>query len=137
MAKKNKHPAIKITAENKCDFCKGSICCTYATVLIETPRSMSDFDYLLWQVSHAGTHAYKDEDAWYLLIPGRCQHLQLDGRCGIYTTRPAICRSHSNDYCEYDSPAEEGFELYFDDYHKLDNYCRKRFKGWDKRFKKL
>ena len=39
-------------------------------------------------------------------------------------------------YSGYDAPAEEGFALYFDGYAALDAYCRKRFKQWDKRFKK-
>ena len=38
-------------------------------------------------------------------------------------------------YGEYDSPAEEGFEHFFDGYESLLAYCRKRFKNWDKRFK--
>ena len=48
-----------------------------------------------------------------------------------------MCREHSNDYCEFDQPAEEGFELYFEDYRSLEKYCRKRFKSWGKRFKKF
>jgi uncharacterized protein len=62
--------------------------------------------------------------------------LQEDGGCGIYETRPQICRDHSNDYCEYDTTAESGFDLFFGDYDSLLTYCKKRFKKWDKRFKK-
>ena len=68
---------------------------------------------------------------WTLLVSGSCQHLQPNGDCGIYETRPNICREHSNDYCEYDTTAEEGFELYFQTYEDLLKYCRKRFKRWD------
>jgi Fe-S-cluster containining protein len=127
---------ITLTPENKCSFCQGSKCCTYITQPMDTPRSMADFDYLAWQVSHANIQAYKDEDGWFLLINHPCLHLQTDGGCGIYDKRPMICREHSNDYCEYDSPAEEGFDIFLDSYETLDAYCRKRFKKWDKRFKK-
>ena len=51
---------VKITSENKCSFCKGATCCTYFTQLIDTPRSMDDFDVLLWQISHRDTQVYKD-----------------------------------------------------------------------------
>lgn len=125
---------IKITAENKCGFCTNSKCCIYITQQIEAPRSMHDFDHLLWQLSHANVQAYKDEDGWFLLVNNRCTHLQLDGRCGIYAQRPRVCRDYSNDYCEYDAPAEDGFELFFDGYASLLEYCRKRFKHWDTRF---
>jgi Fe-S-cluster containining protein len=121
---------VKITTDNKCSFCVGSKCCSYVTQQIDTPRSKDDFETLLWQVSHHNVGAYKDEDGWFLIFDTRCSHLLPDGRCGIYDVRPEICRSHSNDYCEYDAPAEEGFELYFPDYATLLKYCKKRFKRW-------
>lgn len=121
---------IEITPENKCGFCTNSKCCTYITQAIDTPRTKYDFEHLLWQVSHENVRAYKDEDGWYLLMETRCTHLQPGGRCGIYEARPQICRDHSNDYCEYDAPAEEGFDLYFPDYQTLLKYCKKRFKKW-------
>lgn len=121
---------VTITPENKCGFCTNSKCCTYITQQIDTPRSKYDFEHLLWQVSHENVKVYKDEDGWCLLFEARCSHLQPGGRCGIYEHRPEICRQHSNDYCEFDSPAEEGFELYFEDYASLLKYCKQRFKGW-------
>ena len=125
---------VKITSENKCSFCKGSTCCTYFTHQIDTPRSIEDFDMLLWQISHGSTQAYKDEDGWFLLVNTRCSHLADDGRCGIYETRPQICRDHSNDECEFDGPCgEDDFELFFPTYDTLLKYCHKRFKSWDKR----
>lgn len=124
---------ITVTTENKCSFCNGSICCTYVTQHLDTPRSKEDFRQLLWQVSHQNVKLYKDDDGWTLLVDGKCQHLQLNGDCGIYDERPDICREHTNDYCEFDAPSEDGFELYFENYFDLLKYCRKRFKSWDKR----
>ena len=120
---------------DKCSRCTRTICCTYLTQAIATPRSQADFDTLLWQLAHHNIQAYKDEGSWFLLIYNRCRFLQDDGRCGIYASRPQLCRDYSNDYCEFDGPAEEGFELFFDGYESLLAYCRKRFKHWDKRFK--
>ena len=122
--------SVEVTSENKCSFCTGSICCTYITQHIDTPKSKKDYEHLLWQVSHENIRIYKDEDGWTLLVEAKCQHLQLDGGCGIYETRPAICREHTNDYCEFDAPSEEGFDLYFPDYESLLKYCRKKFKKW-------
>ena len=123
-------PPIEVNSDNKCDLCTSSKCCTYVTQQIDTPRSKYDFEILLWQVSHDGVGAYKDEDGWFVIFETTCSHLQADGRCGIYADRPTICRSHSNDYCEYDAPAEDGFELWFPDYDSLLGYCKKRFKKW-------
>ncbi len=122
----------KITPENKCGFCTNSKCCTYITQQIPAPRSKHDFEHLLWQVSHSGVQIYKDEDGWYLLVNNTCLHLLPNGMCGIYFERPSVCREHSNDYCEFDEPAEEGFELFFDGYESLLKYCKKRFKRWGK-----
>lgn len=128
---------IKITTDNKCSHCLGSKCCTYVTQQIDAPKSKADFDYLLWQISHKNIQLFKDEDGWFLSILQPCLHLLADGGCGIYDVRPMICREHSNEYCEFDSAAEEGFDLFFDGYDSLNNYCKKRFKKWDKRFSKL
>lgn len=124
---------VAMTPETKCGYCTNSKCCTYITQQIDTPRSMLDFDQLLWQVSHQNVQVYKDEDGWFLLINNTCSHLQSGGRCGIYDERPQICRNYDNDYCEYDEPAEENFELYFEDYASLLKYCKERFKHWDRR----
>lgn len=121
---------IEVTSENKCDLCTSSRCCTYVTQQIDTPRSKYDFEILLWQVSHDRVGAYKDEDGWFIIFEAACTHLLSDGRCGVYQDRPTICRSHSNDYCEYDAPAEDGFDLWFPDYSSLLTYCKKRFKKW-------
>lgn len=127
---------LTITPENKCSFCYQSKCCTYVTQQIDTPRTKSEFDFLLWQLSHRNIQAYKDEDGWFLMFNTPCQHLQANGDCGIYESRPQICRDYDNDFCEYDEPAEKNFEIFFDSYETLLKYCRKRFKRWDKRFTK-
>lgn len=123
-------PGIELTPENKCGFCTNSKCCLYVTQAIDAPRSKEDFEHLLWQVSHKGVKAYKDNEGWCLVFEAACVHLRPGGLCGIYENRPQICRDHSNDYCEFDAPAEDGYDLYFPDYDSLLRYCKKRFKHW-------
>lgn len=123
---------VEFTAETKCSYCPGAICCSYFTQGIETPRSKYDFEHLLWQISHHNVNVYKDDEGWYLMFRSSCQHLLADGRCGIYQNRPQICRDYSNEYCEMDEPAEKGFELFFDSYDALRSYCKKRFKTWQR-----
>jgi len=122
---------LTITPENKCSFCKKSICCTYITQQIDTPKTKRDYSNLLWQVSHEHVAIFKDGGEWNLLIEGNCAHLLPGGGCGIYDSRPQACRDYSNDYCEFDTPAEEGFKLYFPTYDSLLKHCYKKFKNWD------
>jgi len=133
MAKQSKIK-VEMTTENKCSFCTGTKCCVYTTQGIDTPRTKDDFDHLLWQMAHKDIQVYKDEGEWFLLINNECQFLGNKGQCGIYETRPQLCRDYSNDYCEFDEPADKGFQFYFKTYKELDVYCRKRFKKWDDRF---
>ncbi len=130
---------IKVTSFNeplsKCDRCVQSKCCQYITISIETPRSIRDFDTLLWQVSHDNIHLYKDDSGWTMTCFGRCEHLSATGLCGIYDKRPFVCREHSASDCEFELPIDYGCDLYFSNYQQLDDYCRTRFKSWDNRFK--
>lgn len=125
---------IKTLAIDKCAQCFDSKCCQYITEPMDTPRSIKSFDMLLWQVSHANIHIFKDSTGWYLTSFGQCEHLSAQGQCSIYEKRPFICREHSNDNCEFDNAHDAYCDLYFTHYDEFDHYCRKRFKHWDKRF---
>jgi Fe-S-cluster containining protein len=122
---------VELTSDTKCGYCTNSKCCQYITQRIPAPRSKADFSYLLWQLSHENISIFKDEEGWHMLVTTRCSHLQSGGRCGIYASRPEICRVYKNDYCEFEGPAEEGYQLCFHDYEELLDYCQKRFKRWD------
>ncbi len=125
---------ITVDTDNKCAKCYDSKCCQYITEPMDTPRSIRDFDMILWQVSHKNIHCFKDKTGWYLTSFGQCEHLSAQGKCYIYQQRPFICREHSNQDCEFDTPHDAHCELYFNDYRGFDDYCRKRFKRWDQRF---
>ena len=120
--------------DNKCAKCSRSICCNSINQKIPTPKSKEDFDHLLWQISHDNINVFKDCDGWFLHIQTNCQHLQAGGMCGIYENRPWICREYNNDYCEFDESIADASEHFFSNADELNNYCRKRFKKWDKRF---
>jgi Fe-S-cluster containining protein len=124
-------PQADIPVENKCSRCLGSTCCTYTTEALGTLRSKADFGHLLWQVSHQHVEAYRDSSGWYLLMRGNCEHLRPGGACGIYETRPQVCRDYANDWCEFDEAAEQHFLHHFRNYAELLAYCRKRFKRWE------
>ncbi len=120
------------SSDNKCNRCRESICCRYLTQQIDPPKSKRDFHTLLWQIAHQQVEIYQDEDGWFLLIKTPCSFLQEDGRCGIYHQRPLICQEYDNDWCELDEPAEKHFKRHFTSHQQLLDYCRGRFKKWDR-----
>lgn len=65
-----------------------------------------------WFLLHDRASVFVEEESWYLLVHTVCKHLQPDHRCGIYETRPEICREYSTDNCEYDE--DSTYEKYFE-----------------------
>ena len=84
-----------------CDHCTAK-CCKYFALPIDTPESDEEWDYVRWYLLHDRASVFVDEESWYLLVHTQCKHLLPDNRCGIYETRPQICREYSTDNCEYE-----------------------------------
>ncbi|KQC07894.1 MAG: hypothetical protein APR62_05700 [Smithella sp. SDB] len=124
---------LKKKSVSKCHRCD-QLCCRYITEKISAPRTIRDFDGLLWQLFHKNVKAFKDSSGWYLIIYNACIHLGHDGKCSIYENRPITCREHSVENCEFKSSVSKTATRYFDSYKSLENYCRKKFKTWDNRF---
>jgi len=101
-----------VTIDKKCARCKKSICCSSINQKIPAPKSIYDFDHLLWQVSHENVNIFKDADGWFLHIHTVCEHLGDHGVCQIYEERPMVCREYDNEYCEFDESIEEASEFF-------------------------
>ena len=84
-----------------CEYCTAK-CCRYFALPIERPRTFRDWEFIRWYLLHEGASLFQDEGSWYLLVHTKCKHLQADNRCGIYETRPPICREYSTNDCEFD-----------------------------------
>ena len=107
------------SGEVLCDHCTAK-CCRYFALPMETPEEFADYEYLRWFLLHERASVFTDEGDWYLLVHTECQHLQPDHRCGIYATRPQICREYSTDNCEYDQDAT--YERYFETAEQVYEY---------------
>ena len=103
-----------------CDFCTAK-CCRYFALPIETPKVRRDFDYMRWYLLHDRASVFTEDDIWYILVHTTCRHLLPDNRCGIYETRPQICREYTTDKCEY----EENwvYERYFETPEQVEEYA--------------
>jgi Fe-S-cluster containining protein len=92
---------------------------------IETPTEHSDFDFMRWYLLHDRASVFVEDETWYLLVHTVCKHLQKDNRCGIYQTRPQICRDYTTASCEYDDDAV--YDLYFETAEQVSEYMEAKF----------
>jgi len=86
---------------NLCMHCTAK-CCRYFALPIDPPEDWTDFDYIRWYLLHDRASVFVEEDSWYLLVHTTCKHLRDDNLCGIYETRPQICRDYTTENCEYE-----------------------------------
>ena len=103
-----------------CDHCTAK-CCRYFALPIEKPTTRQDFDYIRWYLLHEGATVFTEDGDWYLLVYATCRHLQDDNRCGIYTTRPQICRDYSTENCEYED--DWVYDRYFETPEQVEEYA--------------
>ncbi len=103
-----------------CEYCPGK-CCRYFALPIETPTSRKDFEFVRWYLLHDRATIFTEDDDWYLLVHTKCKHLGDDNRCGIYTTRPQICRDYTTEACEYED--DWTYEHYFETHEQIHEYA--------------
>jgi Fe-S-cluster containining protein len=109
---------------NLCEHCTAK-CCKYFALPIETPTDPEDFDFLRWYLLHDRASLFTEENEdeendWYLLVHTTCKHLREDNLCGIYETRPQICRDYTTKNCEYED--EWTYDQYFETPEQIDEY---------------
>ena len=104
---------------NLCEYCTAK-CCHYFALPIDAPTEPMEYDYLRWYLLHDRATLFVEDDTWYLLVHTTCQHLQPDHRCGIYTTRPQICRDYTTDKCEYED--DWTYDQYFELPEQIEEY---------------
>ncbi len=87
-----------------CDYCTAK-CCKYFALPVDTPDSIEDYQHMRWYMMHGDVSFFVEDETWYLMVHADCKHLLPDNRCGIYETRPTVCRTYSTNDCEYDDDA--------------------------------
>ncbi|HYE18940.1 MAG TPA: YkgJ family cysteine cluster protein [Tepidisphaeraceae bacterium] len=107
-----------------CDSCS-ALCCRYFVLEIDKPEDAADYDNVRWYLVHEGTFVFIEKKKWFLGVYARCKHLQPDNRCGIYATRPKICRKYTTDNCDYHG-GEYDWEVLFSSAEQLDAYAQER-----------
>ncbi|MEZ6090504.1 MAG: YkgJ family cysteine cluster protein [Pirellulaceae bacterium] len=102
-----------------CDYCTAK-CCRYFALPIDTPDCAKDLDFIRWYLLHDRASVFVEGETWYLLVHTTCKHLQDDNRCGIYLTRPQICRDYTTAECEYEDLWT--YDQYFETPEQIQDY---------------
>ncbi len=109
---------------NLCEHCTAK-CCHYFALPIDEPTERRDFDFMRWYLLHDRASVFVDDEVWYLLVHTTCKHLQSDYRCGIYETRPQICRDYTTEKCEFED--DWCYEKYFETPEQIYEYSEAMF----------
>jgi Fe-S-cluster containining protein len=107
-----------------CDDC-AALCCRYISLPIDNPTTRRDYDDIRWYLIHQNIVVYIEKKQWYVGVLNRCKHLQDDNRCGIYETRPRVCRKYDTDNCDYHG-GEYDFEQLFTSAEHLMEYAEEQ-----------
>jgi Fe-S-cluster containining protein len=105
-----------------CEHCT-AVCCSYIALPIDKPDKKAEYEDLRWFLIHERVSVFIEEGDWYIAFQTPCRHLQPDHRCGIYETRPRICRKYSTENCDYHS-GDYGWDHHFTCAEHLDAYMR-------------
>ena len=102
-----------------CDYCTAK-CCRYFALPLETPTTREEFEFIRWFLLHDQSSVFTEEGDWYVCVHTVCKHLQSDQRCGIYETRPTICRDYKTTECEYED--DWVYDQYFETAEQIEEY---------------
>ena len=91
-----------IPVHQNCGRC-AALCCHYVSTEIDTPATKNDYDIIRWYLMHPGVRVYCEDSSgsWFVQYESRCRFLRPDNLCGIYDTRPQICRDLDPMLCEF------------------------------------
>ena len=103
-----------------CAHCTAK-CCRYFALPIELPETFAEWEYIRWYLLHSRATVFVDEGDWYLMVHTTCKHLQPNYMCGIYETRPQICRDYSTKDCEYED--DWVYDQYFETPEQIVEYA--------------
>lgn len=107
---------------NLCNQCV-ALCCRYFAFNIEAPTTKRDFEDLRWYLLHEDTILFVEDGDWYLQVNRPCKALLPDSRCGIYETRPTICRGYKTDKCDWHGD-EYGYEQLFTEPEQIARFAK-------------
>lgn len=120
--RKKKKPDASKESPLLCEKCS-ALCCRYFALPLDNPTTAKDYDNIRWYIMHENVVVYIEKKQWYIGVLTRCKNLQADNRCGIYHTRPQICREYSTDNCDWQG-GEYTFDKFFTSAAEIEEYAK-------------
>jgi uncharacterized protein len=114
-------------ADSLCSKCS-ALCCRYFALPLENPKTARQYDDIRWYLCHENVVVFIEKKQWYVGMMTRCKHLQEDHRCGIYETRPKICREYTTENCDYHG-GEYDFDVLFTSAEQLRKYAVEKLRA--------
>jgi Fe-S-cluster containining protein len=124
MSAESSPPSLSSSSSCLCDQCS-ALCCRYFALPLDNPTTVRDYDNIRWYLCHENVVVFVEKRQWYIGIMSRCKQLQPDNRCGIYQTRPRVCREYTTDTCDYHG-GDYQFEHLFTSAEQLRDYAEKK-----------
>ena len=115
---------IPLIQDPTCEGC-GGLCCRSFVLPIDTPETREDFDLLRWLVLHHSVQLLVQDTVWEIEIGLPCEHIQPNGRCGIYGRRPQVCVGYDIASCERHQPPL--YDAIIDNEHALEAWVVARY----------
>ena len=107
-----------------CEHCAAA-CCRYLALPLDRPASRRDYDDIRWYLMHEAISVFVEEGDWFVQIQTRCKNLEANNLCGIYDTRPEICREYEPGSCDY-SDGSYGYDHLFTHPKQIEDHYYKR-----------
>ena len=107
-----------------CEHCAAA-CCRYIALPIDKPSTKRDYDDMRWYVMHEGVTVFVEDGDWYVQYQTRCKNLGADNLCGVYETRPEICRDYSAGECDY-SGGSYDYDHFFTHSKQIEEFYHKK-----------
>jgi Fe-S-cluster containining protein len=107
-----------------CEHCAAA-CCRYVAIPLDKPTSAKDYDDIRWYLMHENISVFVEEGDWYFQVTTRCKNLGADNRCGVYETRPQICRDYKAGDCDY-AGGTYGYDHLFTHPKQIEAYYAQR-----------
>lgn len=104
-----------------CEHCAAA-CCRYLALPIEKPKTVRDYDDIRWYLMHQSVTVFVEDGDWYIQFQTRCKNLGPDNRCGVYPTRPEICREYEPGECDYAGGSYQ-YEQFFSHPKQIEECC--------------
>jgi Fe-S-cluster containining protein len=110
------------TVQSLCEQCV-ALCCRYFAFEIDKPTTRRDFEDLRWYILHQDTIIFVEAGRWYVQVNRPCKALLPDNRCGVYETRPTICRAYTTKNCDWHGDDYE-YEQLFTEQEQIATYAK-------------